>query len=64
MSFMKDVLKFVPVLGWTHIFQGTIMLKRNWNRDRITLEKRMAQLNNSELEGYVYLPWTTLILHM
>jgi len=34
MTMMKQSLLFVPAIGWTHYLQGSLFLKRNWEKDQ------------------------------
>jgi 1-acyl-sn-glycerol-3-phosphate acyltransferase len=36
--FVKDILKFVPLVGWGLWFLNSIFLKRNWTKDRSSIE--------------------------
>ncbi|XP_060577352.1 1-acyl-sn-glycerol-3-phosphate acyltransferase delta-like isoform X2 [Ruditapes philippinarum] len=40
----KDILKYVPVLGWTWYFTESIFLKRSWDEDKKILEKSITEL--------------------
>jgi 1-acyl-sn-glycerol-3-phosphate acyltransferase len=45
--FVKDILKYVPGMGWGMLFLGCVFVKRNWSRDRATIERTFSNLNNS-----------------
>ena len=40
--FVKDVLKYVPGVGWGMFFMGHFFVKRNWNEDRASIEQTFA----------------------
>lgn len=40
----KNILKYVPVIGWTWYFTESIFLKRNWEEDKKILEKSIKEL--------------------
>ena len=40
----KNVLKYVPILGWTWYFTESIFLKRDWNEDKKILEKSISEI--------------------
>ena len=37
--FVKDSLKYVPGIGWGMYFMDCLFIKRNWERDRSSIEK-------------------------
>ncbi len=39
--FVKDVLKYIPGPGWGMIFLDCIFMKRDWNRDRENVVRRL-----------------------
>ncbi len=45
--FVKDILKYVPGMGWGMLFIGCVFVKRNWSRDRVTIERTFSNLNHS-----------------
>ncbi|KAL4233763.1 1-acyl-sn-glycerol-3-phosphate acyltransferase gamma [Mactra antiquata] len=52
----KDILKYVPVIGWTWYFTESIFLKRSWNADKKILTKSI-----SEIVTYPDPFWVTLL---
>ena len=40
----KDILKYVPIQGWTWYFTESIFLKRDWEVDREILKKSIAEI--------------------
>jgi lysophosphatidic acid acyltransferase / lysophosphatidylinositol acyltransferase len=48
MMMMKKSLKFVPWIGWTHFFQGSLFLNRNWEKDQKALNKKFEEMNNGD----------------
>ncbi|OLY85297.1 putative acyltransferase [Smittium mucronatum] len=45
---LKDSLKNIPIIGWGMQYFDFIFLKRNWNKDKETLESHMAKINKSK----------------
>ncbi len=43
--FVKDVLKYLPGVGWGMLFLDCIFVKRNWTADRASVEKTFAKVN-------------------
>jgi len=41
---MKDVLRFMPGVGWICYFSGAVFLKRNWLADRNKLEAKVKEM--------------------
>lgn len=41
---MKDSVKFVPFLGWFTALSDNILLKRNFQHDKILIEKKLKEL--------------------
>jgi len=42
--FAKDELKWLPVIGWTFWMSDLIYVKRNWDQDRLDIEKKLDEL--------------------
>ena len=47
--FVKDVIKYVPGIGWGMIFLDCIFLKRNWKRDRERLFQQLSRFKREEI---------------
>ncbi len=45
--FVKDILKYVPGMGWGMLFLGCVFVKRDWTRDRATIERTFSNLTKS-----------------
>ena len=43
---MKKAIKWVPLVGWAWQFAEIVFLERNWEKDRIPMEKQIANLAN------------------
>ena len=43
-SFAKDELKYLPVIGWSFWMTDLIYVKRNWEQDRLGMEKKLDEL--------------------
>jgi 1-acyl-sn-glycerol-3-phosphate acyltransferase len=41
---MKKSLKWVPWIGWTHYFQGSLFLARNWETDQKALHNKFKEM--------------------
>jgi len=44
MTFLKASLQFLPSIGWTHYFQGSVFLKRNWQSDENAIKKKLEEI--------------------
>lgn len=53
----KEILKYIPVLGWTWYFTESIFLKRNWEEDKKILTKSI-----NDITTYPDNFWVTLLL--
>jgi len=42
----KDVLKWIPLMGWAMFLIDTVLLKRNWMQDQDTLKKTFSRFLN------------------
>jgi 1-acyl-sn-glycerol-3-phosphate acyltransferase len=47
--FVKDVLKYLPGVGWGMLFLDCIFVKRNWTADRDSVEKTFAKVKNNNI---------------
>ena len=47
--FVKDVLKYVPGVGWGMLFLDCIFVKRNWTADRDSVEKTFAKVKKDNI---------------
>ena len=47
-TLMKEVLKYFPMVGWTNALQGSLFLKRNWEKDKSQLDKCLASMRSGE----------------
>jgi len=48
MTFLKASLQFMPSIGWTHYFQGSIFLKRNWQADQSAIQRKLAEIESNK----------------
>jgi 1-acyl-sn-glycerol-3-phosphate acyltransferase len=46
---VKDLLKYVPGVGWGLFFLDSIFLKRDWKTDRAYLEKTLAKYSREKI---------------
>ncbi|XP_050390824.1 1-acyl-sn-glycerol-3-phosphate acyltransferase gamma [Patella vulgata] len=53
----KEMLKYVPLIGWAWYFNESIFLKRNWESDKKTIENDLKKLTDYP-DGY----WVTCLL--
>lgn len=54
-SFIKDSLKYLPILGWAGNFNDDIYIKRNFEKDQSMIQKQLK-----ELTGFPYPVWLHL----
>ncbi|MBL0312753.1 MAG: acyltransferase [Holophagaceae bacterium] len=47
--FIKDVLKYLPGVGWGMLFLDCIFVKRNWTADRGSVEKTFAKVKKEDI---------------
>jgi len=45
-AFVKSSLKWVPIVGWTAQFCESIYVERNWDLDKINIEKQVKKLGS------------------
>ena len=48
--FVKDILKYVPGVGWGMVFLDCIFLKRDWNHDHRSLERTFGKFKREEID--------------
>ncbi len=48
--FVKDVVKYVPGIGWGMVFLDCIFLKRDWSRDREALDRTFGKFKQQEID--------------
>ena len=41
---MKQSLSFYPIVGWTHVLQGSLFLTRRWESDKRQIDEKMAEI--------------------
>ncbi|NOZ78402.1 MAG: acyltransferase [Acidobacteria bacterium] len=51
--FVKDILKWVPGIGWGMLFLGCPYLKRNWSRDRSSIDRTFRTLVNERIPAWM-----------
>lgn len=44
MTMMKQSLAFVPTIGWTHYFQGSLFMRRSWEKDQINITNKLQEI--------------------
>ncbi|MBL0210380.1 MAG: acyltransferase [Holophagaceae bacterium] len=47
--FVKDVLKYLPGVGWGMLFLDCIFVKRNWTADRASVERTFAKVKDNKI---------------
>ncbi len=47
--FAKDVVKYVPGMGWGMRLIGCVFLKRDWTRDRTSVERAFSNLTRTKM---------------
>jgi 1-acyl-sn-glycerol-3-phosphate acyltransferase len=47
--FVKDIIKYVPGVGWGMIFLDCIFLKRNWKKDRDRLFNQLSRFHKEQI---------------
>ena len=40
----KSVLRFVPLIGWAWMFTESIFIKRDWDKDKLTIPRDLGYL--------------------
>ncbi len=51
--YVKDVLKWVPGIGWGMFFLDCIFVKRNWHRDKASIEQTFRNLTQDNVPAMV-----------
>ena len=51
--FAKDILKYVPGVGWGLMFTNTVFLKRNWAKDANSIAATFARLRDGKLPTWL-----------
>ena len=41
---MKQSLSFYPIVGWTHVLQGSLFLTRRWESDKRQIDAKMSEI--------------------
>ena len=41
---MKQSLSFYPIIGWTHVLQGSLFLTRRWESDKRQIDAKMHEI--------------------
>ena len=41
---MKQSLSFYPIVGWTHVLQGSLFLTRKWESDKRQIDAKMSDI--------------------
>lgn len=44
--YVKKVLQYVPTIGWAWCFSDTLFLARDWSKDQVVLDDRLAALQD------------------
>jgi 1-acyl-sn-glycerol-3-phosphate acyltransferase len=44
LTLLKKELQWVPALGWSHFFQGSLFLTRKWDTDKQKIRAKLAQI--------------------
>jgi 1-acyl-sn-glycerol-3-phosphate acyltransferase len=47
--FAKDIIKYVPTIGWGMAFLGCPFVKRDWNKDRENIARTFSAIVNEKL---------------
>ena len=47
--FVKDIMKWVPGVGWGMVFLGCLFVKRDWMADRASVQRTFAAVVNERL---------------
>ena len=57
MTFMKQSLQFVPTIGWTMWCQGSLFLKRSWEKDEKRINAKLDSMKTC-VDALVFLSHT------
>ena len=47
--FVKDILKYIPGMGWGMLFLDCIFVKRSWNQDQAQIEKTFSNFKKNHI---------------
>ena len=47
--FVKDIIKYIPGIGWGMIFLDCIFLKRDWQKDRVRLKNQLKRFEDEQI---------------
>lgn len=53
--FVKDSVKYVPLLGWGMLFLDNLFVKRAWARDRASIERTFRRINEGRVPIWLIL---------
>ena len=53
--FVKDAVKFVPLLGWSMLFLNNLFVKRSWSRDQKMVEKTFSVIKRENIPLWLIL---------
>lgn len=51
--YVKDILKYVPGIGWGMLFLDCLFIKRNWTRDRHLIERVFASIIRGKVPVWI-----------
>ena len=51
--YVKDILKWVPGIGWGMFFLDCIFVKRSWHKDKASIERTFRTLTNDKVPAMV-----------
>jgi 1-acyl-sn-glycerol-3-phosphate acyltransferase len=51
--FAKDILKYIPGMGWGLLFINTILVKRDWAKDANSIQATFAKVMNGKLPTWL-----------
>ena len=47
--FVKDVIKYIPGIGWGMLFLDCLFVKRSWNQDQKNIQKTFARFKTNQI---------------
>jgi 1-acyl-sn-glycerol-3-phosphate acyltransferase len=53
--FVKEPVKYVPLLGWGMLFLDNLFVKRSWARDRASIERTFHRINEGRVPIWLML---------
>lgn len=53
--FVKDAVKYVPLLGWGMLFLDNLFVRRSWARDRASIERTFRRINQGRVPIWLML---------